>query len=58
MEVGGSRMQSQQKQVNAVNADIDKTTAAIAKANVGIKTAGRYASLQGEEGVWLVGGAG
>ena len=41
MEVGGSRMQSQQAQVAAVKKDIDKTNAAIAKANVGAKTAGR-----------------
>lgn len=42
MEVGGSRMQSQQKHVDAVTADIDQSNAAIAKANVGIKTAQRY----------------
>ena len=41
MEVGGARMQSQQAQVAAVKADIDKTNAALSKAEVGIKTAGR-----------------
>lgn len=35
-------MQSQQAQVDAVKTDIRKTNAAIAKANVGIKTAERY----------------
>ena len=41
MEVGGSRMQSQQAQVNAVKKDIDKTNAAITKANVAMKAAER-----------------
>ena len=42
MKVGGSRMQSQQAQVDAVKTDILQTNEAIAKANVGMKTAERW----------------
>ena len=43
LEVGGSRVQQQQAQVDSVCRDIDQTSGAITKANVAIKTAGRLA---------------
>ena len=43
MEVGGSRVQQQQAQVDSVCRDIDQTSGAITKANVAIKTAERLA---------------
>ena len=41
MEVGGSRMQTQQAYVDKIKADIDKSNSEIAKANVCMKTAAR-----------------
>lgn len=41
MEVGGSRMQQQQAQVDAICSEIDSSQAAITKATVAIKTNGR-----------------
>ena len=41
MEVGGSRMQQQQAQVDKVSCEIDGSNEAITKANVAIKTAER-----------------
>lgn len=41
MEVGGSRVQSQQAKVDQLSSEIDVCTAAITKANVGIKTSER-----------------
>ena len=56
MAVGGSRMQSQQDQVDAICSEMDSSQAAITKASVAIKTNGRnlkkcedkISSLEGE----------
>lgn len=41
MEVGGSRVQSQQSKVDELSSEIDTCTAAVTKANVAIKTSER-----------------
>ena len=43
MDIGGSRMQTQQAHVNAIKKDIDSSNSAMAKARVGISSAGRWA---------------
>ena len=44
MEIGGSKMKAAQKNVDAVNANIDQVTGQITKAQVGVKTAERLVS--------------
>ena len=42
MDIGGSRMQAQQAHVDDIRSALDTSNSAIAKANVGIKSASRY----------------
>lgn len=45
MDIGGTKMKAAQSCVDAVNNKIDTVTGQITKAQVGIKTAGRWGSL-------------